>query len=46
MVNFDFLEKGLVIVSKPHFVNDFSRKLSHVIFYQLTKFDYLIAFTS
>ena len=27
MVNFDFLEKGLGIVSPPHFVNDFSRKM-------------------
>ena len=27
MLNFDFLEKGLGIVSQPHFVYDFSRKL-------------------
>ena len=26
MLNFDFLEKGLGIVSPPHFVHDFSRK--------------------
>ena len=26
MINFDCLEKGLVIVSSPHFVYDFSRK--------------------
>ena len=27
MLNFDFLEKGLGIVSPPHFVYDFSRKI-------------------
>ena len=27
MLNFDFLEKGLGIVSLPHFVYDFSRKI-------------------
>ena len=27
MLNFDFLEKGLGIVSPPHFVYDFSRKM-------------------
>ena len=27
MLNFDFLEKGLRIVSPPHFVYDFSRKI-------------------
>ena len=26
MLNYDFLEKGLAIVSQPHFVHDFSRK--------------------
>ena len=26
MLNFDFLEKGLGIVSPPHFLYDFSRK--------------------
>ena len=32
--NFDFLEKGLGLVSSPHFVNDFFKKnVSHVIFY-------------
>ena len=34
MLNFDFLEKGLEMVSPSHFENDFSRKSgSHVIFY-------------
>ena len=34
MLNFDFLEKGLAMVSSPHFVNDFSKKkVSHVTFY-------------
>ena len=27
MLNFDFLEKGLGIVSPSHFVYDFSRKM-------------------
>ena len=27
MLNFDFLEKGLEIVSLPHFIHDFSRKM-------------------
>ena len=27
MFNFDFLEKGLEVVSQPHFVYDFSRKM-------------------
>ena len=27
MLNFDFLEKGLAIVSVPYFVYDFSRKM-------------------
>ena len=27
MLNFDFLDKGLVIVSPPHFVSDFSTKM-------------------
>ena len=27
MLNFDFLEKGVGIVSQSHFTNDFSRKL-------------------
>ena len=31
--NFDFLEKSLVIVSPPHFVYDFSKNISHIMFY-------------
>ena len=31
MLNFDFLEKGLEIVSPPHFV--YGENLSHVILY-------------
>ena len=31
MLNFDFREKGLGIVTLPHFVYDFSRKMFHVI---------------
>ena len=27
MLNFDFLKRGLGIVSPPYFVNDFSRKM-------------------
>ena len=32
MLNFDFKEKGLGIVSVPHFVYDFSRKISLVLY--------------
>ena len=46
MLNFDFLEKSLGIVSPPHFVYDFSRKMFHDIFCLLTKFHCIIAFTS
>ena len=35
MVNFDFLEKGLGIVSLPHFVYNFSRKM-FLMLYALT----------
>ena len=45
MLNFDFLEKGLGINSPPHLVFDFSRKMFHIIFCWLTKFQCLIAFT-
>ena len=31
MLNFDFLEKGQGIVSPPHFVYDFSRKMFLVL---------------
>ena len=33
MLNFDFLEKGLVIDSSSHFMYDFKGNISHVIFY-------------
>ena len=47
MLNFDFLEKDLGIVSSPHFVYNFTRKnVSHDKSYQLTRFHCLIAFTS
>ena len=32
MLNFDFLEKGLGIVSLPHFVYDFSRKVFLILY--------------
>ena len=32
MFNFDFLEKGLGIVSPPHFVCDFSRKVFTMLY--------------
>ena len=32
MLNFDFLEKGLGIVSLPHFKYDFSRKVFHILY--------------
>ena len=44
MLNFDFLDKGLVIAAPAHFVYDFStKKVPHVIFYSLTKFHCLLA---
>ena len=46
MLNFDFLEKGVGIVSLPHFVYDFSRKMFLMFLYLLTKFHCVIAFTS
>ena len=32
MLNFDFLQKGLEIVSSQHFVYDFSRKMFLVLY--------------
>ena len=32
MLNFDFLEKGLVIVSPTHVVHDFSRKIFFMLY--------------
>ena len=32
MLNNDFLEKNLIIVSPPHFVFDFSRKMYHILY--------------
>ena len=32
MLNFDFLEKSLGIVSLPHFVYDFSTKMFHMLY--------------
>ena len=46
MLNFDFSEKGLAIVSPPSFVYEFSRKMFLIIFYYISKFHCLIAFTS
>ena len=49
MLNVNFSQKGLGLVSPPHFVYDFSKKkknVSRVTYYQLTKFHCLIAFTS
>ena len=31
MLNFNFLEKGLGLVSPLHFVYDFSRKMFHIL---------------
>ena len=33
MLNFDFLEKGLGIVSAPHFVCSFSRKVCILLYF-------------
>ena len=46
MLNFDFLKKGLGIVSPPGFVYDYEEKSPRIIFYQLAKFYWVIAFTS
>ena len=46
MLNFDFLENGLGIVSPSRFVYDSSKKICHVMIYELTTFHCLIAFTS
>ena len=32
MLNFDFLEKCLGIVSPPHFAHDFSRKIFDMLY--------------
>ena len=32
IISFDFLEKGLGIVSPPHFVYDFSRKMFLILY--------------
>ena len=32
ILNFDFLEKGLEIVSSPHFVHDFSRNMFFMLY--------------
>ena len=46
MLNCDFLEKGLGIVSPSHFVHDFQKKGSYVVLlYYLCEFHCLIAFT-
>ena len=36
MLNFDFVEKGLGVVSLPHFVYDFSRKMLLIYYTLLT----------
>ena len=46
MLNFDFLKKGLGLVSAPYLGMMFQENVSHVRFYQLTKFHCLIVFTS
>ena len=46
MLNCDFLEKGLGMVSPSHFVYDFSRKMFLMLNSELIKFRCLIAFTS
>ena len=48
MLNFNFSEKGLGLVSPPHFVYDFSRKMSKCLscYILLTDQISLIAFTS
>ena len=45
MLNFISLEQGLGLVSPPHFVYDFSRKMFLMFLLTDTKFHCLIAFT-
>ena len=33
MLNFNFSEKGLGMVSTPHFLNKSSKSVTHVMFY-------------
>ena len=41
MLNFDFLEKGLGIVSPPHFVYDVSRKI-FLMLYSINSPDFIV----
>ena len=46
MLNFGFLEKGLRIVSLPHFAYDFSRKMFLMLDSILAEFHSMTAFIS
>ena len=46
MFNLNFTEKGLGLVSPPHFVYNFSRKMFLILYSTNTKYHCLIAFTS
>ena len=46
MFNLNFPEKGLGLVSSPHFVYNFSRKMFLILYSTNTKYHCLIAFTS
>ena len=46
MLNLNFPEKGLGLVSPPHFVYNFSRKMFLILYSTNTKYHCLIAFTS
>ena len=41
MLNFEFLEKGLGIVSPPHFVYDFSRKM-FLMLYSINRPNFIV----
>ena len=41
MLNFDFLEKGLQIVSPPHVVYDFSKKM-FLMLYAINKPSFIV----
>ena len=45
MLNFDFLEKGLGIVSPPHLLYDFSRKM-YLKLYSILSILYIILFVN
>ena len=42
MLNFDFLDKGLGIISPPHFGYDFSTKM-FLMLYSINRLDFIVS---